>query len=44
VNDHVADPVGLIIAVRRPAVVLDVGAGHGTSLSWLIESARLPYC
>jgi SAM-dependent methyltransferase len=38
-KDSVTDPVGLVIAARSPAVVVDVGAGHGTSLSWLIDSA-----
>jgi SAM-dependent methyltransferase len=37
-NDHVDDPVGRVIAVRLPRTVLDVGAGHGGSLSWLVSS------
>ncbi|HEY8473771.1 MAG TPA: methyltransferase domain-containing protein [Natronosporangium sp.] len=32
------DPIGRVVAPYQPHTVLDVGAGHGGSLSWLVES------
>lgn len=37
-SDQVDNPVGQVIAAHRPRAVLDVGAGHGGSLSWLVSS------
>lgn len=39
-SNHTDDPVGRVLAARRPHAVLDVGAGHGGSLRWM--TAALP--